>query len=64
MTANAHQIGDVLVTKVNDLHFKVKAGTQRARTFKGESAWSDAERLANDKLGELYGFPTPGVFVL
>jgi hypothetical protein len=57
-------IGDVTVTVRSEDNYLVKAGSDRARTFRGESAWSNAERYANDKLTELYGWPTPGIFTL
>lgn len=63
-TATVETIGDVTVTKQNDLKYQVKAGTKRAKNFTGESAWSNAQRYANDSLLELHGYPTPGVFVL
>lgn len=51
-------IENVKVTVVNDLRFTVKVGSNRARTFKGEFAWADAQRFANDALtdqGFLFG---------
>jgi hypothetical protein len=43
-------IGSVTVTQKGVDTYTVKAGAKRAKTFKGESAWCDAERYANDEL--------------
>jgi hypothetical protein len=43
-------IGNVTVTVINQSEFKVKVEGTRAKTFRGESAWSDAQRFANDAL--------------
>jgi len=56
----AHTIEHVTVHQMADDHFKVKIAPQgakgkstlKSKTFKGESAWSDAQRHANDALVE------------
>lgn len=50
-------IENVTVTVVNELTFKVKVDGQRAKTFKGEFAWADAQRFANDALLAQRGTP-------
>jgi hypothetical protein len=57
-----HKIEHVTVTQVNDMHYKVKVGPGgklKSKTFKGETAWMDAERHANDALMEQHGFGGP-----
>lgn len=54
----AHTIEHVTVHQLADDHFKVKIGKAekasrlKSKTFKGETAWSDAQRHANDALVE------------
>lgn len=57
-------IDGVTVTVVNDLLFKVKVTGQRLKTFKGEFAWADAQRFANDALLTLRGTPFGPQFTL
>jgi hypothetical protein len=49
-----HTIEHVTVTQHGDDHYKVKVGS-KTKAFKGESAWSDAQRHANDALTEKRG---------
>lgn len=57
-------IDKVTVTQRNDLHFTVRVEGKRTRTFKGEFAWADAQRYANDMLLETRGTPFGENFIL
>lgn len=73
---SAIEIDDVIVTTVeggitvppSDEVFTVTSpgnGSHRKlKTFRGESAWSDAERYANDLLRDLRGSPFGEFFTL
>lgn len=45
-------IDNVTVNTITGLHFEVKVEGKRKKTFKGEFAWANAQRYANDGLGD------------
>jgi len=51
------EIDDVEVTILTSTMFEVRSpgngSSRKLKTFRGESAWSDAERYANDRLREV-----------
>jgi hypothetical protein len=64
----AKALDDVEVIGLTDEHYTVTSpgnGSHRKlKTFRGESAWMDAERYANDLLRDLRGSPFGERFVL
>jgi hypothetical protein len=57
-------IETVTVTEQNAMLYTVKVEGKRAKTFRGESAWSDAQRFANDALLAVRGTPFGESFIL
>lgn len=52
-----------VIPSEDGMQYLVISGTRR-KTFTGESAWSDAERYANDELAKRRGSPFGEQFVL